>query len=71
MVDSDLAVAEVALRVARARYRVLVGVRDILRRYQNNCSAFLEWQTARSIPEDLGELRDVGLPSHDDNLPLA
>ena len=41
MVDGDLAV-EVTLRVARARYQMLVGVWDILQRYQNNCSAFLE-----------------------------
>ena len=71
MVDGDLAAAEVALRAARARYRMLVGARDVLRRYQNDCSAFLEWQMVRRVPEDLGELRDVGLPSDNDDLPLA
>ena len=71
MVEGDLAAAEVALRAARARYRMLVGARDVLRRYQNDCSAFLEWQAVRRVPEDLGESRDVGLPSDDDDLPLA
>ena len=71
IVDGDLAAAEVALRAARARYQVLVGAQDVLHRYQNNCSTFLEWQTARGVPADLGELRDVGVPLDDDNLPLA
>ena len=71
MVDGDLAAAEVALRAARARYRMLVRAQDVLHRYQNNCSAFLEWQTVQHVPEDLGELRDVGLHSDDNNLPLA
>ena len=71
MVDRDLAVAKVALRVARAHYSMLVRMQDILCCYQNNCSVFLEWQMAQGILEDLGELRDVGLPSDNNNLPLA
>ena len=42
MVEGDLVVAEVALRVARAWYQVLVGAWDILHCYQNDYSAFLE-----------------------------
>ena len=71
MVDGDLAAVEVALRVARVHYRVLVGMWDVLQQYQNDCSAFLECQTVWRVPEDLGELRDVGLPLDDDDLPLA
>ena len=71
MVEGDLAAAEVALRAARARYWVLMGVRDVLCCYQNDCSKFLEWQMAWGGPVDLGELRDVGVPLDDNNLPLA
>ena len=71
MVDGDLAAAEVALRVARAWYWMLVEAQDVLHCYQNNCSVFLEWQAAQGILEDLGESRDVGLPSDNDDLPLA
>ena len=71
VMEGDLEVAEVALQAARAHYQMLMGVRDVLCRYQNSCSAFLEWQTAYRVPEDLGELRDVGLPLDNDNLPLA
>ena len=71
LIEGDLATVEVVLRVARAHYSMLVGTRDILCWYQNNCNAFLEWQLAQRVPEDLGESRDVGLPSDDDNLPLA
>ena len=71
IVDGDLAAAEVALRAVRARYQVLVGTQDVLHRYQNNCSTFLEWQMARRVPEDLGELRDVRLPLDDNDLPLT
>ena len=71
MVEGDLAVAELALRAARSHYRVLVGTQDVLQQYQNNCSTFLEWQMAQRVLEDLGELRDVGLPSDNDDLPLA
>ena len=71
MVDGDLAAVEVALRAARTRYSMLAGTQDVLRWYQNNCNAFLEWQMARKVPEDLGGLRDAGLPSDNDDLPLA
>ena len=48
-----------------------MGVSDVLCHYQNDCSTFLEWQIVWQVPEDLGESRDVGLPSDDDDLPLA
>ena len=69
--EGDLEAAEVALRAARAWYRVLTGAWDVLRRYQNDYSAFLEWQTTQGVPADLGESRDVRVPSDDDDLPLA
>ena len=71
MVEEDLAVAEVALRVVRACYNMLVGTWDVLWQYQNNCSRFLDWQVSCHVPEDLGESRDVGLPLDNNDLPLA
>ena len=71
VMEGDLEAAEVALQAARAWYQMLMGVRDVLHHYQNDCSTFLEWQTAQGVPADLGESRDVGLPSDDDDLPLA
>ena len=69
--EGDLEAVEVALRAARARYRVLTGAQDVLHHYQNDCSVFLEWQTTQGVPVDLGESRDVGLPLDNDDLPLA
>ena len=69
--EGDLEVAEVALQVARAHYQVLIGAWDVLHHYQNDCSMFLEWQTAWGMPVDLGESRDVGLPLDNNDLPLT
>ena len=71
VVEGDLEAAEVALQAARACYWVLVGAWEVLCCYQNNCSAFLEWQIAWGVLEDLGESRDMGLSLDNNDLPLA
>ena len=53
MVDGDLTAVEVALRAARVQYWMLVEVWDMLHHYQNDCSAFLEWQMVWCVLEDL------------------
>ena len=69
--EGDLEAVEVALWAARAWYPMLMGVQDILHCYQDNCHVFLDWQAAWGMLVDLGESRDVGLPSNDNDLPLA
>ena len=64
MMEGDLAAAEVALQAVRVHYSMLV------RMWENNCDAFLDWQASHHVLEDLGELRDVGLSLDDNNLPF-
>ena len=71
VLEGDLELAEVALWAVRVRYQMLMGMWDVLHHYQNDCSALLEWQAAQGVLADLGELRDVGLPSDNNNLPFA
>ena len=71
MVEGDLAIAEVALRVVRAHYTMLAGTQDVLQSYQNDYSVFLDWQASCHVLEELGESRDVELPSDNNNFLLS